>query len=133
MNSFFFGGGFDLIFSLVFIMIFGMIIVMIVRGIGEWNSNNQSPRLTVLAKVVARSTRVSQHHHNNAGDVTGAQGFHTTTSTSYYITFEVESGERMELRVSRSDYGMLAEGDYGRLSFQGTRYLGFEREQESWH
>lgn len=133
MNSFFFGGGFDLIFSLVFIMIFGMIIVMIVRGIGEWNSNNQSPRLTVLAKVVARSTRVSQHHHHNAGDVTGAQGFHTTTSTSYYITFEVESGDRMELRVSRSDYGMLAEGDYGRLSFQGTRYLGFEREQESWH
>lgn len=107
-------------------------IVMVVSGIGEWNKNNQSPRLTVVAKVVARSTKVSQHQHHNGGDVTGAQGFHTTTSTSYYITFEVESGDRMELRVSRSDYGMLAEGDYGRLSFQGTRYLGFEREQEPW-
>lgn len=25
------------------------------------------------------------------------------------------------------EYGMLAEGDFGDLSFQGTRYLGFER------
>lgn len=130
MNPFFFARGFELVFSLIFIIILGMMVVMAVRGIGEWNKNNQSPRLTVVAKVVARSTRVSHHQHPNAGDVTGAQGFHTTTSTSYYITFEVESGDRMELRVSRSDYGMLAEGDYGRLSFQGTRYLGFERERE---
>ncbi len=26
-----------------------------------------------------------------------------------------------------TDYGMLAEGDRGRLTFQGTRFLGFER------
>ena len=26
-----------------------------------------------------------------------------------------------------SDYGMLVEGDIGKLSFQGTRYLGFQR------
>ena len=33
----------------------------------------------------------------------------------------------MELQVDDAEYGMLAEGDTGRLSFQGTRYLGFER------
>ena len=33
----------------------------------------------------------------------------------------------MELHVSGSEYGMLAEGDRGFLTFQGTRYLGFER------
>ena len=47
--------------------------------------------------------------------------------TSYYDTFEVESGSRMELAVSGEEYGMLAEGDRGRLTFQGTRYKGFER------
>ncbi|MDE8692479.1 DUF2500 domain-containing protein, partial [Faecalibacterium sp. DFI.5.82] len=26
-----------------------------------------------------------------------------------------------------SDYGLLVQGDIGKLSFQGTRYLGFER------
>lgn len=50
-----------------------------------------------------------------------------STSTSYYVTFEVESGDRMELHVSGSEYGMLAEGDYGQLTFQGTRYLDFVR------
>ena len=38
------------------------------------------------------------------------------------------SGDRMELRLSGAEYGMLAEGDRGRLTFQGTRYLSFERE-----
>lgn len=52
---------------------------------------------------------------------------HTTYSTSYFVTFQVESGDRMELHVAGHEYGMLIEGDRGKLTFQGTRYLGFER------
>ena len=48
-----------------------------------------------------------------------------TTSTRYYVTFQVESGDRMEFSVSGREYGLLVEGDTGRLTFQGTRYLGF--------
>ena len=70
---------------------------------------------------------MSHHRHANAGDMTGAHGFHSTSSTSYYVTFQVESGDRMELSVTGREYGMLSEGDTGKLSFQGTRYLGFER------
>nr|WP_330380884.1 DUF2500 family protein [Anaerobutyricum hallii] len=29
--------------------------------------------------------------------------------------------------VYGKEYGMLAEGDEGKLTFQGSRYLGFER------
>lgn len=50
------------------------------------------------------------------------------SSTSYYVTFQVDSGDRMELSVSGSEYGVLAEGDKGQLTFQGTRYLTFDRE-----
>ena len=39
----------------------------------------------------------------------------------------VESGDRMELSVDDSEYGMLVEGDEGKLTFQGSRYLGFEQ------
>ncbi len=46
----------------------------------------------------------------------------------YYVTFEVESGDRIEFAVRGQDYGMLVEGDTGRLSFQGTRFLDFERD-----
>ena len=42
-------------------------------------------------------------------------------------TFEVESGDRMELRVPSNEYGYLIVGDQGDLSFQGTRCLSFNR------
>ena len=37
------------------------------------------------------------------------------------------NGDRMELLIPSTQFGYLAEGDTGRLSFQGTRFLGFER------
>ena len=122
---------FDLMFStlfpVMFILVFGIIIYTMIGNVKTWNQNNHSPRLTVPAKVVSKRMNVSHHQHMNAGDATGAHGFTTTTDTSYYVTFEMESGDRMELRVRGSEYGMLVEGDIGKLSFQGTRYLGFER------
>ena len=118
---------FEIMFGIVFVLVIGTFIVTAVKGIGQWNKNNNSPRLTVAATVVAKRTDVSHHRHANAGDATGAHGYHTSSSTRYYVTFEVESGDRMELHVDGSEYGMLVEGDYGMLSFQGTRYLGFVR------
>ena len=120
-------GGFDTMFFIVFLFTIGVFIAVIVRGISTWNKNNNSPRLTVTAKVVSKRTEVSHHNHANAGDVTGVHGYSTTSSTWHYVTFQVESGDRMELSVTGSEYGMLAEGDVGKLSFQGTRYLSFER------
>ena len=120
-----FAFGFDMfgiMFTLVFVLVIGTFIVTAVRGISQWNKNNNSPRLTVPALVVAKRTNVTRHHHG------GANGHHHHhTSTTYYVTFQVESGDRMELHVEGNEYGMLVEGDQGNLSFQGTRYLGFER------
>lgn len=118
---------FPLVFGVVFLLVLAMFIVMAVKGISQWNKNNHSPRLTVDAVVVAKRTDISRHHHGNAGDVTGAHGHYTSTSTSYYVTFQVESGDRMELGMSGNEFGLLIEGDKGKLTFQGTRYLGFER------
>ena len=119
--SFFFGSLFPIFFILMFLLVFGGIVVTMIRGIGQWSKNNNSPRLTVEATVISKRGDVSHHHHNNGGTM------HTTTSTTYYVTFQVQSGDRMELRVSGYEYGMLAEGDFGDLTFQGTRYLGFAR------
>ncbi len=126
MGFFFSSGLFEVFFILVFVLILGMFVLTIVRGIGQWSKNNQSPRLAVEARVVSRRTSVHHHHTGAAGDY----GCHTSSSTSYYVTFEVESGDRMEFHLSGSEYGMLAEGDRGRLSFQGTRYLGFDRHSD---
>ena len=119
-----FGFGFDMfyiMFIIVFMLVIGTFIITAVKGIGQWNKNNNSPRLTVRAVVVSKRTDVS-HHHGRVNE-----HHHHHTSTSYYITFQVDSGDRMELHVTGHEYGMLIEGDRGMLSFQGIRYLGFER------
>jgi len=120
-----FGSGFvifQIMFGLVFALTIGTFIVIAVKVIGQWNKNNHSPRLTVPATIVAKRTNVSRHRHHGAGNL-----HHSHTSTSYYVTFQVESGDRMELHVAGHEYGLLVEGDKGNLTFQGTRYLGFER------
>ena len=117
-----FGFGFDMfgvLFTLMFLLVFGIFLVTFIKGISQWNKNNHSPRLTVPATIVAKRTNVSRHR-------SGTSHMHHT-STTYYVTFQVESGDRMELQVQGHEYGILIEGDRGNLSFQGTRYLGFER------
>jgi len=109
----------EILITLFFILFFVMFFGILIRNIREWSQNNASPRLSVPSTVVAK--RTSHHHHHHAGG-----GMHH--STHYHVTFQVESGDRMEFAVSGREYGLLAEGDRGKVFFQGTRYLGFERE-----
>ena len=118
---------FYIMFAAVFISVIGIFAYVIVSGILRWNKNNNSPRLTVEARVVSRRTDVTHHTNASAGDISGAHGCFTTTSTRYFATFEVESGDRLEFEVHGDEYGMFAEGDFGRLTFQGTRYISFMR------
>ncbi len=106
-----------LMFFVVFFLALGIIVFTLVRGVAQWKHNNESPRLSIEATVVAKRTRVSTHHHNDM----------PTRSTTYYATFQVASGDRMELVIPSAQIGYLVEGDRGTLSFQGTRFLGFER------
>ncbi len=115
-------GIFPILFLLMFLLFFGVFAVTVVRSLTQWNRNNHSPRLTVDAKIIAKRTNVSRHRHNGAGN----HHYHTT-STTYYVSFEVPSGDRMELQLQGHEYGLLIEGDSGKLTFQGTRYLGFDR------
>lgn len=110
-----FGGIMFGLFFIIFICIFGFIIFKL---ISQAIKNNNSPRLTVPAIVSGKRTRVSGGGTSNTV---------SSSSTWYYATFEVESGDRMELLVGGLEYGLLAEGDKGKLTFQGTRYIQFER------
>ena len=93
---------FSILFPILFLVVLGMILCAIIGNISTWNKNNHSPRLTVPATVVAKRTEVSRHHTDNTM---------MHTFTTYYATFQVESGDRMELEVDGSDYGMLVEGE----------------------
>ncbi|MBQ7063362.1 MAG: DUF2500 domain-containing protein [Firmicutes bacterium] len=125
-----FSSGFDIVqilFYVVFAVVLCGFVFVAVKGISTWRKNNQSPRLTVEAFVASKRTDIRQHHSTTGTNFASTQSFSTTTNTRYYVTFQVESGDRVEFAVDGSEYGMIAEGDSGRLTFQGTRYISFER------
>lgn len=113
---------YQLMFTVIFLTVLGTFIFNGIRGLSQWRKNNHSPKLTVPATVVTKRTDVTRRRR---GGTNGHHHYHTYTT--YYVTFEVESGDRMELHLEGFEYGLLVEGDKGKLSFQGTRYLGFER------
>lgn len=112
-----FFGFFDFVFPIMFCLVFVLILLSFARGLKEWNRNNHSPALDVEATVVAKRTNTS---------ISGV-GETSSASTSYYVTFQFNSGDRMELRVPGQEFGLMTEGDHGILAFQGTRFLKFVR------
>ncbi|MCM3707073.1 MULTISPECIES: DUF2500 domain-containing protein [Cytobacillus] len=111
--------------GIIFIIVIGGFIFSIFKGIGQWRKNEQLPNLKVPAIVSSKRADVSRssniHHHDNH------HHHSSSTHTRYWVTFEFESGDRLEFHISGDKYGLLSEGDIGILNFQGTRFLGFER------
>lgn len=101
-----------------FLLVGALFIFVIFSNLKEWSKNNASPILTVPAKVVTKRT----HTSGGTGD--------SPASTTYYVTFEVQSGDRIELRLSGREYGQLADDDFGLLTSQGTRFQSFERHKK---
>lgn len=100
----------------IFLIIACVIVYVIISGVRTWSSNNAAALLTLHCTVVAKRTQV-----------TGGSGDSSAT-TWYYATFQLDNGERVELNVGGSNYGMLVEDDQGMLTYQGTRFKHFERD-----
>jgi len=105
------------LFTLIPILMLIVIVSSLVSSFRQWNKDNHSPKLTVPVTVVGKREDYRRRRNGN----------HTSHRTYYYVTFQVESGDRMELRLQGNEYGLLVEGDRGNLTFQGSRYLGFAR------
>ena len=118
---------FPILFGLVFCLVMGMFIYAIVHNVKEKRANDAAPLLTVEALV--KTKRMDTYHTSPTYDGDGHRTSSGSYHTSYYATFEVESGDRLELQVSDYEYGQLAEGDRGKLTFQRKRFLQFERER----
>lgn len=102
--------------GIIFIAVVAMFIFGIGSSVKQYASNKSKPVETLPARVIAKRP----HTWGGTGD--------SSAHTSYYITFELESGERLEMPVSDNFYGMNVEGDTGMLTHQGTQMMSFERE-----
>src|SRR3954471_1217877 len=87
---------------------FVIIVIIACRFVAKIRGRRQliSVRAKVVAKRAATHGRMSS---NSPGDV----------YTSYFATFEMGAGERLEFHLQDADYGLLVEGDEGMLTYQG--------------
>jgi len=111
----------NILFTVMSLAIFGLAVGIILSNLfrsgKRWKKDNDSPRLTVPVKVVAKRYEDTYRRRKTV----------TSGRSRYYATFEVESGDRMELELEGPEYGLIVEGDKGNLTFQGSRFLKFER------
>ena len=102
---------FPIMFLFAFVFVFGTVISVFVRSAKQNRINNNSPKVTSEVTVVAKRTHVRGDHAH----------------TTYFATFQFTSGDRLELQIPYNQFGYLVEGDNGKLTFQGTRFLEFQR------
>ena len=86
----------------------------LVRRGGKWLNREDNTREMTPAAVIAKREHIGRDNENQP-------------YTQYYITFQLASGERIELRASDDVYGMTIEGDTGLLAWQGKELLAFDR------
>lgn len=80
-----------------------------IYGDGE----NEDTKEEKNAKIVAR--RSTPHPYNQ-------------TVLINKVVFELEDGSRVELAIKDPNtYGIMVEGDCGKLTYQGKKFIGFER------
>jgi len=101
--------------GIVVAIVVAVFATVIVKGVGQWSRNNASPVVTTMARVVTKR-----------GEVHGGTG-ESRAQTAYFATFEMPTGERCELALPARESGLIAEGDTGQLTYQGTRFKGFAR------
>ncbi len=101
--------------------VFAFILIYIVK---QKSKNDNAPRLTVGAKVVDKR---SVSHRRQLNDHVSPRMYY------HYVTFELQDGQRAEMRVSKSDFDSLSVSDEGMLTLQGTRFISFEQKREVAH
>lgn len=115
-----------LLMSLFSSLAFGAVFVfIIVYAVKQKSKNDSAPRVTLEARVVDKRT-VSHRHHNHHNSFSHRHYYH-------YVTFELQDGQRTELRVSLGEFESLAVADEGALTLQGTRFISFVKNSEEWH
>lgn len=112
-------GVMNIAFPIFFVIILAIIIISISSSLKRYWVNHKQPILIVTSTVVSKRTEVS-HRHDSELTI-------NRSDTKYYVTFEVESGDRLEFNVTGYEYGQCTEGDEGKLTFQGSRYQSFQR------
>lgn len=116
----FFIYGFLILLGLGCLAMLGIVVYATVNNIVLWHKNNKSPKLTETVSVASKRTKVN--HKSTSASINAVSSF-------YLVTFEYENGEQAEFYVQSEIFTSIEVGDRGKLTFQGTRFISFEKEE----
>ena len=109
-------------FSIILLTMLGIFIVSIVLTIIQWSRNNAMPQTSVEAQVVAIPC-------SGWFDKSGVD-FHFKIDGICEVKFLLlSSGKRRTIKVPIDELEVIAKGDVGILTLQGSRYISFKRQQ----
>ena len=105
-------------FVIMFILVVCFMIVIIVR---QKIHNKNAPRIVTVATI--QDKKIFEYYTRERS----ASGMmHKEVHHLYYIIFSLEGGDSIKLQVSKEQYNKLKNNATGKLTFQGTQYLGFK-------
>lgn len=102
------GGAMEVACLILLLLALCIVATVAASSAAEAYRNRYWPRLTVPARVAATRPEPGSRRH-------------------VYVTFQVESGDCLELCVKSMAGNALSTGDTGRLTFQGSRFMSFEK------
>lgn len=107
-------------FIVMAVLIVGVCAIIIVK---QWLKNKRFPVITVRAKISDLNIR------NYSGYRNGYQtpGRDSATFHIYYVVFVTENGKQIEFAVRKTQYYKLKKGYSGKLTFQGTKFIRFNK------
>jgi hypothetical protein len=96
-------------------------VLSVYRLFARWQDNNRQPLQTRKARLVEKRANTWL-----VGSIIPIMPFYAASSY-YQGVFEVGiSGQRLVFRLSTTAFAMMEEGEFGELSFRGTRFLQFK-------
>lgn len=91
----------------------GVFIYVMVKSIMDW-SKTKSVSVTDVKAWVAKKNMLAAPNDKKS------------RSTAYYVSFDIDGGGSVSLRVTPKEYEGFAIGSCGRLFYRGDRFLSFE-------
>ena len=102
---------FMVVWAIGFFGILAVFVTMLVKGLKREADNKKQPVETADVRVITKRIMVTSEHSH----------------TTYFVTFENSASSRQEFQVDGELYGLLVEGDQGRLTYQGYKVIDFTR------
>lgn len=109
-----------------FFLVIGVAAFFIIRKLIRSQQTDDLAGTHSTATVISKRCVTKQQRRTMPAQYSAAYRMEETVW--HYVTFENERGVRTEYNVTKAQFDMLFEGDKGKLTVNGSRFISFQKE-----